>query len=170
MAATYTILRYTFPDRSGSMEKTVRAPEFGNRDVFNPQQTVHRSLGGQIYVFNRGPRLRSQVFTFEMLDPIERADLEEFFAALVVDQVCKWFALKLTPNQREVIVCGGKVETATVKCGTYKCGQRILMDSITYNARLLTPELEFEEARDGRWNLSLTVEILLGFLPSNLCL
>ena len=170
MPLRYAVLTHVMVDGSGTMTKTIRAPEWMNRDILDPQQQVLRSLGGTPYIYNRGPRIRTVEWRFNYLLPSERADLEDFFGPDAVDLGRRWFTVEVETEHREVIRCGGLVDGVVVACGDgYSCGQRILMDKCTYAARLLDPVLNFEEPEDGHYSIEMKVELLDGFLPSNSC-
>lgn len=166
---TSAVLAYTNPN--GVVKTiTVRAPEFGNKDSTNPQQSITHTPGGATYVYSVGPRVRQLMLLWDNLTDTERADLEDFFNESNVNQSARWFSLTLTPTEREVLVCGASVGGVVVTCGTtYKCGQRVLQDSVTFIVRLVTPPFSWDEPGDvnGLFTISMTLEVMPTFLPDN---
>lgn len=181
---SYPEITFTYaPPTGADVVITVPRPEFGNGDGSDPQQEVKRSRGGQIYILSSGPVLRQFHWVFSGLNVAQRADLDKFFSSRYVNKACKWFKAAWEPTQYEIVRVGAttggsrptgktwqpRVGGAVIKCGQFTVGQRILMESISFYVRLITPKLDFTEDEDGLSSVEMTVEVINGFLPDNAC-
>jgi hypothetical protein len=94
---------------------------------------------------------------------------------LFTDFAKRWFEIELPPFKQIMIRAGGSVGGSTVcaATGSYKAGQYVLHDKITYKVRLIEPSLNWSDPREvqgsngGLFNVAMTLRVLSGFLPTN---
>lgn len=165
-------LTFSYTDPSSRIVTEVTfdmAFQWGNRDRNVSGQIVARNRGGNPYVYESGEEYRQFDWHLRGFDYINREKWERFFASSKVGRACKWFTVTFKPTSCEILRCNAVVGGVAVTCGTtYSAGQRILMDSITHAVRLTTPDFDWEENEDGRFDLDVTLDVLGDTRPSNL--
>lgn len=165
-----TTITFTFTDPASEVVSaiTTMAFQFGTVAMQSPRQEVRRTRGGTIYVYEKGPKYRTLDLSFENFTYEDRASFEKFFESDLVSRALRWFKVSFKPTFLEVPPPGSVVDGDVLEPSTDLLpGERILVDEITYTVRLLTPDFDFEEVDDGRFNLTMSLEIIDGFLPDN---
>lgn len=163
------IVTWTYTPPTGSVVVIeTKMPELGNGDDDNPNQSVYPSLGGQAHTYERGPRVRTILWTFDYMNFTKRSELDRFFGRRNVNAAAKWFKVVFPASVEEVVKVGAMVGGAVIKCGSFVCGERILMDETTFYAKLMNPPLKWTEIEDGWFGLDpLELRLMGRFRPSN---
>ena len=168
--------RYTIINGGGTKETvTVKGPEYGSDEAISRRQTIGETMGDMIYVYTLSKDKRELHLSFVDLTAEERGLLERFFSPLFTDFAKRWFEIELPPFKQIMIRAGGSVGGSTVRAatGSYKAGQYVLHDKITYKVRLIEASLNWSDPREvqggngGLFNVAMTLRVLSGFLPTN---
>jgi hypothetical protein len=146
---------------------SVKGPALGNQDMQDRFQKIGDTLGGQLYVYTIGDARRSLTIALPNLDNTERGNVEHFFSAAQVNQCARRWTLTLAPTWPEVLRADGSVSTALVADGAYNADQKVVLDTVTYDVRLLDTSLQWTESINKLHDLTMRLRVLEGPLPAN---
>lgn len=170
--AAFSPVTFTFTPAEGNVVTiTLKYLDMGNEYAERAQQVIGETIGGSVYVYDRGVRRTQLTWSFANVSPTLKAGVDRFFDSNNVDMALRWFKVTFEPSSWEVIRAGAAVSGTAIKAGsTYTAGERILQDTIIHHVRLLVNGLVWVEQgpRGSLYALDMQLEVLdLLPLPGN---